>query len=95
MPAPVPIEVTASQQRELNRIVNAKTSSQREVFRARTILAWPGDSPTKRSPRNSRSVFWPLDAGGSALPPEAWRGSKMRRDGDANRSFRPRRSDGP
>jgi transposase len=38
MPAPVPIEVTASQQRELNRIVNAKTSSQREVFRARIIL---------------------------------------------------------
>ena len=38
MPAPVPIEVTASQQRELMRIVNAKTSSQREVFRARIIL---------------------------------------------------------
>jgi transposase len=38
MPAPVPIEVTASQQRELNRIVNAKRSSQREVFRARIIL---------------------------------------------------------
>ena len=38
MPAPVPIEVTASQQRELKRIVNAKTSSQRDVFRARIIL---------------------------------------------------------
>src|SRR4029434_8489179 len=38
MPAPVPIEVTASQQRELNRIVNAKTSSQREVFGARISL---------------------------------------------------------
>ena len=38
MPAPVPIEVTASQQRELKRIVKAKTSSQRDVFRARIIL---------------------------------------------------------
>jgi transposase len=38
MPAPIPIEVTASQQRELKRIVNAKTSSQREVFRARIIF---------------------------------------------------------
>ena len=38
MPAPVPIEVTVSQQRELKRIVNARTSSQREVFRARIIL---------------------------------------------------------
>src|SRR5262245_48281387 len=38
MPAPVPIEVTASQQRELNRIVKAKRSSQRGVFRARIIL---------------------------------------------------------
>ena len=38
MPAPIPIEVTASQQRELKRIVKAKTSSQRDVFRARIIL---------------------------------------------------------
>src|SRR4030095_12387888 len=38
MPALLPIEGTASQQRDLNRIVNAKTSSQREVFRARIIL---------------------------------------------------------
>src|SRR4029434_4434913 len=38
MPAPVPIEVTASQQRELTRIVNAKTSSRREVCRARIIV---------------------------------------------------------
>src|SRR4030095_7821409 len=38
MPAPVPIEVTASQQRELKRIVNARTSSQRDVFRSRIIL---------------------------------------------------------
>ena len=38
MSAPVRIEVSASQQRELMRIVNAKTSSQREVFRARIIL---------------------------------------------------------
>jgi Homeodomain-like domain len=39
MPAAVPIEVTASQQRELRRTVNAKTSNQREVCRARIILA--------------------------------------------------------
>jgi hypothetical protein len=38
MPAPIPIEVTASQQRELERIVKAKTSRQRDVFRARIIL---------------------------------------------------------
>ena len=38
MPAPVRIEVSASQQRELKRIMNAKTSSQRDVFRARIIL---------------------------------------------------------
>ena len=38
MPAPVAIEVTESQQRELERIVKAKTSRQRDVFRARIIL---------------------------------------------------------
>jgi transposase len=38
MPAPVRIEVSATQKRELMRIVKAKTSSQREVFRARIIL---------------------------------------------------------
>ena len=38
MPASVRIEVSATQKRELMRIVNAKTSSQREVFRARIIL---------------------------------------------------------
>lgn len=38
MPAPVPIEVTSAQRRELQRVVRAKTSSQREVFRARIIL---------------------------------------------------------
>ena len=41
MPAPVPIEVTESQQRELEHIVKAKTSSQRDVFRARIILGLP------------------------------------------------------
>lgn len=38
MPAATPIEVTSEQQRELQRIVTAKTSSQRDVFRARIIL---------------------------------------------------------
>ena len=38
MPAAIPIEVTASQQRKLKGIVKAKTSSQRDVFRARIIL---------------------------------------------------------
>jgi hypothetical protein len=38
MPAAIPIEVTSEQQRELQRIVTAKTSSQRDVFRARIIL---------------------------------------------------------
>ena len=38
MPAALAIEVTSEQQRELQRIVTAKTSSQRDVFRARIIL---------------------------------------------------------
>src|SRR6476620_3312526 len=38
MPAAIPMEVTASQQRKLKGIVKAKTSSQRDVFRARIIL---------------------------------------------------------
>jgi hypothetical protein len=38
MPSPVPIEVTENQQRGLERIVKAKTSRQRDVFRARIIL---------------------------------------------------------
>lgn len=37
MPAPVRIQVRKSQQRELERIVKAKTSRQRDVFRARII----------------------------------------------------------
>ncbi len=41
MPGPVRIEVSATQKRELLRIVNAKTSSQREVFRARILLGLP------------------------------------------------------
>jgi len=42
MPAAIPIEVTSEQQRELRRIVTAKTSSQRDVFRARIILSLAG-----------------------------------------------------
>ena len=42
MPAAIPIEVTSEQQRELRRIVTAKTSSQRDVFRARIILGLAG-----------------------------------------------------
>ena len=38
MPAAIPIEVSSEQQGELQRIVTAKTSSQRDVFRARIIL---------------------------------------------------------
>ena len=38
MPAAIAIEVSSEQQRELQRIVTAKTSSQRDVFRARIIL---------------------------------------------------------
>ena len=38
MPSALAIEVTSEQQRELQRIVTAKTSSQRDVFRARIIL---------------------------------------------------------
>jgi DNA-directed RNA polymerase specialized sigma24 family protein len=42
MPAAIPIEVTSEQQRELRRIVTAKTSSQRDVFRTRIILSLAG-----------------------------------------------------
>jgi hypothetical protein len=38
MSAAIPIEVSFEQQRELQSIVTAKTSSQRDVFRARIIL---------------------------------------------------------
>jgi transposase len=38
MPAAIAIEITPEQQKALQRIVAAKTSSQREVFRARIIL---------------------------------------------------------
>ena len=38
MPAAIPIEVTTEEQRELQRIVTAKTRSQRDVFRAKIIL---------------------------------------------------------
>src|SRR6476646_8904940 len=40
MPAAIAIEVSSEQQRELQRIVTAKRSSQRDVFRARIILSW-------------------------------------------------------
>ena len=39
MPAAIAIEVSSEQQRELQRIVTAKRSSQRDVFRARIILS--------------------------------------------------------
>ena len=38
LPSALPIEVSSEQQRELQRIVTAKTSSQRDVFRAKIIL---------------------------------------------------------
>lgn len=38
MAAPIPIQVTDKERRELQRIVDAKTSRQRDVFRARIIL---------------------------------------------------------
>src|SRR4029077_11367767 len=42
MPAALALEVSSDQQRELQRIVTAKTSSQRDVFRARIILSLAG-----------------------------------------------------
>lgn len=39
MPAAIAIEVSSEQQRELQRIVTAKRSSQRVVFRASIILS--------------------------------------------------------
>ena len=57
MPAPLPIEVTASQQRELKRIVNAKTSSQRDVFRARIIFLAQGLSHEEIAQEQSVSLL--------------------------------------
>ena len=48
MPAAIPIEVTSEKQRELQRIVTAKTSTQRDVFRARIILGLAQGSAMKR-----------------------------------------------
>ena len=39
MPVATPIEITPQQKRELERIVHARTSTQRELFRARIVLA--------------------------------------------------------
>jgi hypothetical protein len=54
MPAAVAIETTSEQKRELQRIVTAKTSSQRDVFRPRIILG-PG--------RRTRAIANRLDIG--------------------------------
>src|SRR6476659_8393058 len=39
MPVATPIEITPQQKRELERVVHARTSTQRELFRARIVLA--------------------------------------------------------
>ena len=83
MPAPVRIEVSANQQRELKRIVNAKTSSQRDVFRARIILGLAqGLSHQEISEQQSSESFghWSLEKamGGQGLggaPRRPWTGT--------------------
>ena len=76
------------------RIVNAKTSSQREVFRARIILGLArGSSHQEIAEEQSVSLLaigrWRSDG-----RPRAWRGSKTPRDADASRGFRLRLSGG-
>ena len=81
MPAAVPIEVSESQQRELERIVKAKTSRQREVFRARIILGLArGLSHQEISEEQSVSL---LAIGRWRKPGlrEAWKGSKTPQEG--------------
>jgi hypothetical protein len=86
MPAAIPIEVSAEQQRELQRIVTAKTSSQRDVFRARIILGLASrDSAMKRYRASRASASWRLVAGGSVGRPRAWKGLKTFQGEDENR----------
>ena len=81
MPAAVPIEVSESQQRELERIVNTKTSRQREVFRARIILGLAkGLSPRDLGGAVGESFgHWTVEEALDGR--EAWKGSKTPREG--------------
>ena len=96
MPAAVPIEVSESQQRELERIVKAKTSRQREVFRARIILGLAkGLSHQEISEEQSVSLLaigrWRKRWAAQRLGKAPRRPGK----GEGNRGFRRRPSDGP
>ena len=85
MPAAIPIEVTSEQQRELRRIVTAKTSSQRDVFRARIILSLAGGLSHQEISREQGVSLLAIVAGGSVGRPRAWRDLKTLPGGDAGR----------
>ena len=95
MPAAIPIEVTASQQRKLKGIVKAKTSSQRDVFRARIILGLAQGLSHDAIAKEQSVSLLALEVGGSAGRPRALRVSKTPLGGDASHGFRPGLSEGP
>ena len=94
MPAPVPIEVTASQQRELKRIVNARTSSQRDVFRARIILGLAQGLFHEEIAKEQSVSLLAIGRWRKRFAARGLEGSKMPLAGDVNRGFRQRLSDG-
>ena len=85
MPAAIAIEVSSEQQRELQRIVTAKTSSQRDVFRARIILGLAEGLSHEEIRESRASASWPSVAGGSVGRPRAWEALKTLLGGDASR----------
>jgi transposase len=95
MPAPVAIEVTESQQRELERIVKAKTSRQRDVFRARIILGLAQGLSHEEIAKEQLVSLLAIGGWRKRWAAKGLEGLKEPRDGDAKRGFRRRLSDGP
>ena len=95
MPAAIPIEVTASQQRKLKRIVKAKTSSQRDVFRARIILGLAQGLSHEEIAKEQSVSLLAIGHWRKRWAAKGLEVSKTPLGGDASHGFRPGLSDGP
>ena len=85
MPAAIAIEVSSEQQRELQRIVTAKTSSQRDVFRARIILALAQGRSHEEISREQGVSLLAIGRWRKRWAAKAWRGLKTLPGGGASR----------
>lgn len=87
--------MTEIQQRELERIVNAKTSRQRAVFRTRVISDLAQGLSHEEIAKEQSVSLLAIGRWRKRWAAKGLEGLRDALDGDAKRAFRRRQSDGP